>query len=83
MINSRKISDLHPVMQAKCNAHIRNCLERGVTIIPTSTLRDDEYQATLYAQGRTRQGSIVTNVKVTGAHGLGLAYVVVPIVIVS
>lgn len=80
MINSRKIEDLHPIVSAKARLHIDKCLDRGVSIILTSTLRDDEYQATLYAKGRTAPGSIVTNMEVTGAHGLGLAYDVVPIV---
>jgi hypothetical protein len=40
----------------------------------TQTKRDDEYQAYLYAQGRTRPGSIVTNSKRTTFHGAGLAF---------
>lgn len=80
MINSRRIEDLHPVVRAACQQHIDRCAKAGITIILTSTLRDDEYQATLYAKGRTAPGGVVTNVKVTGAHGLGLAYDVVPVV---
>ena len=80
MINSRSIDDLHEVVKRKCKLHIENCAKRGVHVILTSTLRDDEYQAILYAKGRTSSGSIVTNLNVTGAHGLGLAYDVVPVV---
>jgi len=80
MINSREIKDLHPVVRKKCEEHIAACKSKGVSIIVTSTLRDDEYQASLYDQGRTKPGSIVTNLSVTGAHGLGLAYDVVPVV---
>ena len=80
MINSRSINDLHLVVANKCLAHIANCKKRGVDVIVTSTLRDDEYQGVLYAQGRTTKGAIVTNQSVTGAHGLGLAYDVVPVI---
>lgn len=80
MINSRKMNDLHPVVMGLCVRHISACKERGIQVTVTSTLRDDEYQATLYAQGRTTPGNIVTNMSVTGAHGLGLAYDLVPVV---
>jgi peptidoglycan L-alanyl-D-glutamate endopeptidase CwlK len=80
MINSRKIEDLHPKLQELCKKHIEACNARGVTIQVTNTLRDAEYQAYLYAQGRTRTGSIVTNMKEIGPHGFGLAYDVVPVV---
>ncbi|HYE80892.1 MAG TPA: M15 family metallopeptidase [Clostridia bacterium] len=80
MINNRKIDDLHPVVQELCNKHIAACKARGVTLQVTNTLRDEEYQAYLYAQGRTRAGSIVTNMQLVGPHGFGLAYDVVPVV---
>ena len=54
--------------------------KKGIDLIVTSTLRDAEYQAYLYAQGRTRPGNIVTNAKYIGPHGFGLAFDVVPIV---
>lgn len=80
MINSRKMEDLHPKLQELCGQHIYACKMRGVTIQVTNTLRDAEYQAYLYAQGRTRSGSIVTNAQLIGPHGFGLAYDVVPVV---
>lgn len=80
MLNSRKIEDLHPKLQELCKKHIEACKKRGVNIIVTSTLRDAEYQASLYAQGRTKPGGIVTNAKRLGPHGFGLAYDVVPVV---
>ena len=79
MINSRKIEDLHPILQVVFLELRSKCYDRGIKIILTSTLRDDEYQAELYAQGRTKPGSVVTNMNVTGAHGLGLAFDVVPV----
>ena len=80
MIDSRKIEDLHPVVQELCKKHMAACSARGVTIQVTNTLRDAEYQAYLYSLGRTRPGDIVTNMKEIGPHGFGLAYDVVPIV---
>ena len=80
MINSRDITALHPRLQSLCRKLIEACKSRGIDIIVTSTLRDAEYQAHLYAQGRTRPGSIVTNAKYIGPHGFGLAFDVVPVV---
>jgi len=78
--NSRKIEDLHPVVQEICRKHIEACKGQGIQIIVTNTLRDSEYQEYLYSQGRTRPGNIVTNMRLIGPHGFGLAYDVVPIV---
>ncbi len=80
MINSRKIEDLQPLVREICKKHIAACKARGLIIKVTNTLRDAEYQAHLYAQGRTRNGSIVTNMLLIGPHGFGLAYDVVPVV---
>ncbi len=63
MINSRKISDLHPVVARKCQDFIDKCEAAGIDVIITSTYRDNEYQAAIYAQGRTKAGPIVTNAK--------------------
>ena len=74
MINSRAIDDLRPDVAANCRILLELCKEQGLPILITQTLRDDEYQATLYAQGRTKPGSIVTNSKTTTFHGCGLAF---------
>lgn len=79
MINSRKISDLHPRLQRICIRHMEACAKRGVAVIITSTLRDQEYQTILYNQGRTTPGSIVTNMRLIGPHSFGLAYDVAPV----
>jgi peptidoglycan L-alanyl-D-glutamate endopeptidase CwlK len=63
MINSRKISDLLPCVQDKVNAFIQKCDEAGIDLLVTSTFRDTESQAVLYAQGRTTPGKKVTNAK--------------------
>lgn len=79
MINSRKVEDLHPRVRELCGKHIEACAKRGVRIIVTSTLRDQQCQSALYAQGRTKPGKIVTQVRLIGAHGFGLAYDVAPV----
>lgn len=80
MVNSRKIEDLHPVVQEICKKHMAACRKRGVEILVTNTLRDCEYQEYLYSLGRSKPGNIVTNMKFLGPHGYGLAYDVVPVV---
>ena len=81
MINSRKISDLHPIVKEQCRHFIEACAVQGVDVIITSTLRDNEAQAALYSQGRSRSGPIVTHAKPgTSAHNYGLAFDFVPVV---
>lgn len=74
MINSRKLSDLRSDVRANAELLLAECEKQGLRVLVTQTLRDDEYQAKLYAQGRTLPGQIVTNSKVTTYHGAGLAF---------
>ena len=73
MINSRSLSDLRPDVKANARLWQAECRAQGLDVEISNTLRDNEYQAYLYAQGRTRPGSIVTNGKTTTFHGAGLA----------
>lgn len=73
MINSRSLDDLRPDVRINVEQLLDECARQGLRVLITQTLRDDEYQATLYAQGRTRPGQIITNSKVTTFHGRGLA----------
>jgi peptidoglycan L-alanyl-D-glutamate endopeptidase CwlK len=67
MINSRNIEDLHPIVKIKCQKFLDLCSiafkDTNIKVILTSTYRDNESQAKLYAQGRTEKGNIVTNAK--------------------
>lgn len=74
MVNSRSLDDLRDDVKANCEEWLSICKARGLKVLVTQTLRDDEYQAKLYAQGRTTAGSIVTNSKTTTFHGKGLAF---------
>lgn len=60
MINSRKIEDLHPKVQELAKAWLTACAKVGLEVEITSTYRDAAYQDTLFAQGRTKPGKIVT-----------------------
>lgn len=61
MINSRDINELLPVVRDVAEAFRDRCGEQGIDILITSTYRDMESQAALYAQGRTTPGRKVTN----------------------
>lgn len=74
MVNSRDLLDLRPDVAENCRVFLRLCRAAGLNVLITQTLRDDEYQAYLYEQGRTRPGEIVTNSPKTAHHGKGLAF---------
>lgn len=81
MINSRDINDLDPRVAAKCLALIDACRDAGIDLIVTSTYRDNECQESLYAQGRTKPGQIVTKARAGQSwHNYRLAFDVVPVV---
>ena len=61
MINSRNLNDLLPEVKARVDKFIEACNHNGIDLLITSTYRDNESQAQLYAQGRTAPGKIVTN----------------------
>lgn len=71
----RGVQHLHPKLQKICETFIKQCKESGLNVKITDTLRTEEEQNTLYAQGRTAPGSIVTNVKYpNSAHNWGVAF---------
>ncbi len=61
MVASRRIDDLDPVVQRAARRWLAACEAEGLDVLVTSTFRDFESQAALYAQGRTAPGRIVTN----------------------
>lgn len=81
MINSRKLEDLHPHVQKLAEELLSKCEAEGINLIVTSTFRDLESQASLYAQGRTAPGKKVTNAKPGDSwHNWKCAFDVVPVV---
>lgn len=72
---SRKLSDLHPKVRALAEKLLQVAEANGHRVIVTSTLRTFDEQASLYAQGRTMPGKIVTNAKPGDSfHNWGLAF---------
>lgn len=76
MLNSRDVSLLRDDVEANCRKWLERCEAAGLSVLITNTVRDKEYQEYLYAQGRTRPGSIVTNGKTPTFHSdtAGLAF---------
>lgn len=76
MLNSRDIDKLRADVAANCRVFLDRCAAAGLPVLVTQTVRDAEYQAALYAQGRTKPGSIVTNQKTPSFHSdkAGLAF---------
>lgn len=80
MINSRDLKDLHPLVAERAQRMIDSCKAQGIDILVTSTYRDNESQTALYAQGRTKPGSKVTNAKAgESMHNYRVAFDVVPL----
>jgi peptidoglycan L-alanyl-D-glutamate endopeptidase CwlK len=81
MLNSRKLSDLHPKVAELAKLFLANCLAEGIDVIITSTYRDAESQDALYAQGRTTPGNKVTNAKAGQSfHNYRVAFDFVPLI---
>lgn len=76
MLKSRDIDRLRSDVAANCRAFIQRCADEGLPVLVVETVRDLEYQASLYAQGRTKPGKIVTNQKTPSFHWdkVGLAF---------
>lgn len=91
MINSRDPQDLLPEAAAKHDEFVSACAAVGIDVLTTSTYRDHESQASLYAIGRTvlgadptperPMGRTVTNAKPGDSyHNWKVAWDFVPIV---
>lgn len=58
---SRDLNNLTPVVKRGCEEFLKRCQKQGLKVIVTETYRSAEYQALLFAKGRSTKGSIVTN----------------------
>jgi len=80
MINSRDVMELLPTVRQMCLHFLSECQGRGIEVLITSTFRDHEAQAALYAQGRTKPGRIVTGAAPGWSwHNWRCAFDVVPL----
>ena len=72
---SRDIDLLHPEMRERCLAFIEACRKSGLIVGISQTWRSKAEQDELYAQGRTKPGSIVTNCRYPySPHNWGVAF---------
>jgi peptidoglycan L-alanyl-D-glutamate endopeptidase CwlK len=80
-MSSRLLSDLRPEVRPLVDAFLDSCAAAQVDVLVTCTLRSNDEQAALYAQGRTTPGRIVTDAPAgQSAHNYGLAIDIVPMV---
>lgn len=73
----RDINLLHPIAKYKAEQLIKLCAKKGLKIGIAETKRTVSEQNELYAQGRTKKGSIVTNANGTSfssLHQWGIAF---------
>jgi peptidoglycan L-alanyl-D-glutamate endopeptidase CwlK len=81
MIESRNIFELEPAVRILAAKLIDVCAKEGIDLLVTSTFRDMEAQAALFAKGRTARGPKVTNARPGQSfHNYRVAFDVVPIV---
>lgn len=70
------IAELHPMLQILAAKLKEECKKQGISILFSECLRTRAEQDALYAQGRTKPGSIVTNAKgstYSSQHQWGIA----------
>ena len=80
MMNSRSLADLVLPCKEKAESFLKLAKDAGIDLLVTSTYRDNESQAALYAQGRTKPGVIVTNARPGQSwHNWRCAFDVVPL----
>lgn len=81
LLSESRIYTLHPKVRDKAREFINKAEKQGIKLRITSAQRTYAEQDALYAQGRTKGGSIVTNAKAgESSHNFGTAIDVVPIV---
>ncbi|MEE0293756.1 MAG: M15 family metallopeptidase, partial [Eubacterium sp.] len=70
-------SKLHPWLNYKLTLLLNQCEKKGIYLIITQGFRSKAEQDSLYAQGRTKPGNIVTNAKgndYSSQHQWGIAF---------
>ena len=72
---SARVQDLERWTQERCVKFVDECLNGGLSIRITHTLRTMDEQRHLYAQGRTFAGAVVTNAPPgESPHNWGMAF---------
>lgn len=82
---SRSLDDLAGPVRDAARRFLALCDESGLDVLIYCTLRGNDEQAALYAQGRTKPGQVVTNARPgqslhnPDAHGQAWAFDAVPL----
>lgn len=78
---TKDLNELLPLVKEKAESLLSMCKSQGIDLVVTATYRSREEQDSLYAQGRTKPGSIVTNAKGGQSfHNWRVAVDVVPVI---
>ena len=81
IINSRDLIELNPETRVRAEDFLSRAKAAGYDVLVTSTFRNAESQAAIYAQGRTKPGPIVTRARPGFSwHNFRCALDVVPLV---
>ena len=71
----RGIGRLYPELVLTCQEFVRRCRAAGLNVLVTETTRSQAEQDSLYAQGRTEPGAVITNAPYPkSAHNWGVAF---------
>lgn len=77
---SRSLEDLQPTVRKKAEQLLELAQKENIELLITSTRRTEAEQNSLYAQGRTTPGAIVTNARYPySLHNHGVAFDIVPV----
>lgn len=72
--STANLRSIHPVLLAGTNVLIQRCYTKGIPIVITQGMRTFAEQNVLYAQGRSKPGTIITNARGGSSyHNYGLA----------
>ncbi|WHZ05080.1 M15 family metallopeptidase [Neobacillus sp. YX16] len=67
-------TELHPIVKERSDQLVQQAAKKGIVVLVTDGFRSTEEQNTIYEQGRTAEGNIVTNAKGGESyHNYGLA----------
>jgi peptidoglycan LD-endopeptidase CwlK len=77
-LNNRRLEGIHPGLASRARGMLDRCAQAGLALLITQGYRSYAEQDSLYAQGRTTPGRIVTNARGGQSyHNFGLAFDIV------
>ena len=74
-LSATRLAALHPLLADRGRTMLDRCAQAGLALLVTQGLRTWDEQDTLYAQGRSAPGKVVTNARGGESyHNFGLAF---------